>query len=88
MGLNEKDVPRGTRINDLQRHDSQRNIDSSFDRSTGNSTKQNGIVDGVITSEEPSTEQESQSDGLGTAHEQPKKRSRKNRNDENHLSLI
>lgn len=88
MGTNEKDVPKGTQANDIQRYDSKRNVDSSLNGSAGNSTAQNGIVDGAITSEESSTEQESQSDALGTAYEQPKKRSRRNCDDGNHLLLI
>ena len=73
MGANEKDVSRGTQANDLQRHDSERNVDSSLDGSTGNSTEQNGIVDGAVVGKESSTEQENQSDGLGTTYEQPKR---------------
>lgn len=90
VGANEKDVSRGTQANDLQRHDSERNVDSSLDGSTGNSTEQNGIVDGAVVGKESSTEQENQSDGLGTTYEQPKKRSRRNREDgtNQQLSLL
>lgn len=69
MRANEKDVSRETQANDLQRHDSERNVDFSLDGSTGNSTDQNEIADGAIIAEESSTKQESQSDGLDTAHE-------------------
>lgn len=90
VGANEKDVSRGTQANDLQRHDSERNVDSSLDGSTGNSTEQNEIVDGAVVGKESSTEQENQSDGLGTIYEQPKKRSRRNREDgtNQQLSLL
>ena len=90
VGANEKDVSRGTQANNLQRHDSERNVDSSLDGSTGNSTEQNGIVDGAVVGKESSTEQENQSDGLGTTYEQPKKRSRRNREDgtNQQLSLL
>ncbi len=87
MGTYEKRISEGTQADDLQRHDSERNIISSSDGSTGNSPKSNGTSDEPVIGEKSGTGQETQSDGVGTAHEQSETSGRRNRDSGTDIQL-